>query len=89
MYLPACLSAYVGADITTALLAAGFYREGRVPRGRPACWWISAPTGKWPWRRTAGCSAVPRRRAPPLEGAGIHQGMMARTGAIYRVRLEG
>ena len=35
VYLPKCISAYVGADITTALLASEFFQQGKVASDRP------------------------------------------------------
>ena len=89
VYLPACLSAYVGADITTALLAAGFYREGRVPAGPPRLLVDIGTNGEMALAADGRLLCCSTAAGPALEGAGIHQGVMARTGAIYRVRLEG
>ena len=89
VYLPACLSAYVGADITTALLAAGFYQEGRVPAGPPRLLVDIGTNGEMALAADGRLLCCSTAAGPALEGAGIHQGMMARTGAIYRVRLEG
>ena len=61
-YLPRCISAYVGADITTAILAAGYPRRGI------SCWWTSAPTGRWPCCGGRKFSAAPPPPVPPLRG---------------------
>lgn len=94
VYLPRCLSAYVGADITTALLAAGFYKrdEGgeafRVPDGPPRLLVDIGTNGEMALAANGGLLCCSTAAGPALEGAGIRQGMMAADGAIYRVRLE-
>ncbi len=85
VYLPGCVGAYVGADITCAMLAAGFDRPAQKPRllvdigtnGE-----MALDTGD----ALLCCSTA---AGPALEGAGISCGMTARTGAIHRVRVVG
>ena len=74
---------------TTALLAAGFYREGRVPAGPPRLLVDIGTNGEMALAADGRLLCCSTAAGPALEGAGIHQGVMARTGAIYRVRLEG
>lgn len=84
VYLPACVGAYVGADITTALIAAGFNTPSPTPRllvdigtnGE-----MALALGD----RLLCCSTA---AGPALEGAGISCGMTARTGAVRRVFVE-
>lgn len=84
IYLPRCISAYVGADITTAILAADLLS-------------YSAPTlladigtngemALWANGELFCCSTA---AGPAFEGAGIYHGMQASQGAISKVWLEG
>jgi uncharacterized 2Fe-2S/4Fe-4S cluster protein (DUF4445 family) len=83
-YLPRCISAYVGADITTALLAAGYDQPMEAPRllldigtnGE-----MALAVGE----RLLCCATA---AGPAFEGAGIASGMPARDGAIHRVWVE-
>lgn len=81
-YLPKCMSAYVGADITTAVLASGLtsYKTAFLvdvgTNGEMALWHDGV---LW------GCSTA---AGPAFEGAGISMGMTAKEGAVSRVWLE-
>ncbi len=75
-YLPRCMSAFVGADITTALLASGICsgRETRMltdigTNGEIALW----------HEGRSGCCSTPRR-APPLRGPTSPRGCRAPPG---------
>lgn len=89
IYLPRCFSAYVGADITTALLAAGFYRDGQIPAGPPRLLVDIGTNGEMALAADGKLLCCSTAAGPALEGAGIHQGMMARDGAIHKVTLAG
>lgn len=88
IYLPRCFSAYVGADITTALLAAGFYRDGRIPAGPPRLLVDIGTNGEMALAADGKLLCCSTAAGPALEGAGIHQGMMARGGAVHQVSLQ-
>jgi uncharacterized 2Fe-2S/4Fe-4S cluster protein (DUF4445 family) len=83
-YLPRCISAYVGADINTALLAAGYDRPMEAPRllldiGTNGEMVLAVG------ERLLCCATA---AGPAFEGAGISRGMPARDGAIHRVWVE-
>jgi len=81
VYLPRCISAYVGADITTAILASGLCAHKCAflvdigTNGEMALWKNS---------ELFCCSTA---AGPALEGANISQGMLAVEGAINKVYL--
>ncbi len=82
VYLPPCVAAFVGADITTALLASGIcWRQETAllvdvgTNGEMALW----HDGKLSFCSTAA--------GPAFEGAGISMGMGGKDGAIDRVWL--
>ena len=80
VYLPRCIGAYVGADITCAIMAAELVENGVQlladigTNGEIAL----AKDGKLMCCATAA--------GPAFEGAGLSQGMPARTGAIRAVK---
>ncbi len=81
VYLPRCMSAFVGADITTALLASGLCRgdETRLlvdigTNGEMALW----HRGKLYCCSTAA--------GPAFEGTGLSMGMRGQDGAVDHVR---
>ena len=83
MYLPRCFSAFVGADITCALIASGMCRQEETAllvdigtNGEIALWHRGV--------LLAGSTAA----GPVFEGSGIHFGMGSVNGAIDRVFLE-
>lgn len=82
VYLPRCISAYVGADITCAILASGMCREN-------AALLVDIGTNGemvlWHKGRLLCCSTA---AGPAFEGALISQGMSALPGAISRVWVE-
>lgn len=84
VYLPRCISAFVGGDITTAILASGMCESGETSllvdigtNGELALW----HSGK-----LACCSTA---AGPAFEGAGISQGTYGINGAIDRVWIDG
>lgn len=87
IYLPRCMSAYVGADITTALMAAEF--DNKVGQSdRPAELLVDIGTNGEMALVAGGrllcCSTA---AGPAFEGAGIYMGMNAKEGAISKVSL--
>ncbi len=83
VYLPPCIAAFVGADITTAILASGMLNENATTlladigtNGELALWHGGKLT----------CSST--AAGPAFEGAGISMGMMGKTGAIDAVTLN-
>jgi uncharacterized 2Fe-2S/4Fe-4S cluster protein (DUF4445 family) len=76
-------ASYVGGDIVSGLLYAGFHRL------EPLTLFIDVGTngeivlGNRDWLLTAACSA-----GPAFEGGGIRWGMRAEEGAIERVRID-
>ncbi len=88
IYLPRCISAYVGADITTALMAAEFVTGGKVAPGKPRLLVDIGTNGEMALAADGMLFCCSTAAGPAFEGAGIHQGIPARTGAIYRVTLD-
>ncbi len=77
IYLPPCIAAFVGADITTAILASGMLNSDNTTlladigtNGELALWYNGKLT----------CSST--AAGPAFEGAGISMGMMGKVGAI-------
>lgn len=82
VYLPRCMGAYVGADITTALLASDICEKSETrmlvdvgTNGEMALW----HEGKLYCCSTAA--------GPAFEGAGISRGMAGKVGAIDKVEV--
>lgn len=88
VYLPRCLSAYVGADITTALMAAEFYKDGCVQADHPRLLVDIGTNGEMALAADGQLLCCSTAAGPAFEGAGIHQGMMAKNGAIHKVSYE-
>lgn len=81
-YLPRCISAFVGADITTAILAS------KMHFGKPTFLVDIGTNGEmayWDGKRLRCCSTA---AGPAFEGAGLSCGMPALPGAICSVYLE-
>lgn len=83
VYLPRCMSAFVGGDITTALLASGICRQPDSAmlidigtNGEIALWHDGQLTC---------CSTA---AGPAFEGANLSQGMQGASGAIDRAWME-
>lgn len=83
VYLPRCMSAFVGADITTALLASGICRK-------PDCAMLldvgtNGEIALWHQGTLLCCSTA---AGPAFEGANLSQGMQGAPGAIDHAWLE-
>ncbi|MDR1598773.1 MAG: ASKHA domain-containing protein [Oscillospiraceae bacterium] len=85
VYLPRCVGAYVGADITTAMLAGGLITDGRVHRGKPLMLADIGTNGEIALAAGGALSCCATAAGPAFEGAGISCGMLAEPGAIDRV----
>lgn len=88
VFLPYCLSAYIGADTAAALLAARFIGPEGLTEGPPRLLADIGTNGEIALSaggRLLCCSAA---AGPAFEGAGISQGMPARDGAVWRVALR-
>ncbi|HIU31971.1 MAG TPA: DUF4445 domain-containing protein [Candidatus Caccousia avistercoris] len=84
VYLPPCMSAFVGADITTALLASGICNS---PGTRMmADIGTNGEIALWAEGHLRCCSTA---AGPAFEGAGISMGMPGKDGAIDHVSLQG
>lgn len=84
VYLPRCVSAFVGGDITTALLASGICR-----RPDSALLMDIGTNGEialWHKGELLCCSTA---AGPAFEGAGLSQGMQGAPGAIDHVTAAG
>lgn len=88
VYLPRCISAYVGADITSALLAAEFVKNGEVAPGSPKLLVDIGTNGEMALSANGRLWCCSTAAGPAFEGAGIHNGMPARTGAIFKVKAD-
>ncbi len=84
VYLVRCMSAFVGADITSALLASGICRQDGTrmlidigTNGEMAIWHNG---------RLYCCSTA---AGPAFEGAGLSMGMPGEVGAVDHVTLDG
>lgn len=79
--LPPCISAFVGADVTTGLLAVDL-QDGESPR-----LFVDIGTNGemalWNQGRLTCCATA---AGPAFEGAGLSMGMQARAGAICHVK---
>lgn len=84
VYLPKCMAAFVGADITTAFLASGIYGTDKVAMmadigtNGEICLWRD---GRLVCTSTAA--------GPVFEGATLSQGMQGSVGAIEHVKAAG
>lgn len=81
VYLPPCISAFVGADTSCALLATGLWQDSAVmvdigTNGEMALWHQGKLTV---------CSTA---AGPAFEGVGISMGMRGAPGAIDKVKLS-
>ena len=83
VYLPPCISAFVGADITTAILASGLCRKGS---GRMlADIGTNGEIALWKDGKLTCCSTA---AGPAFEGAGLSMGMRGEEGAVSHVCLK-
>lgn len=86
IYLPRTVAAYVGADITTAMLACGY---GQTPGdGKPCLMADIGTNGEMALWTDNGIYTCSTAAGPAFEGAGISCGMSARDGAIQQVRVQ-
>lgn len=95
VYLPPCISAFVGADITTALLeadvAGSCEREGGFSDDREMRCRLLVDIGTngeialWKNGQIFCCATA---AGPAFEGAGISRGMQGEKGAISHVKLD-
>ncbi|MCL2812253.1 MAG: ASKHA domain-containing protein [Clostridia bacterium] len=85
VYLPNCLAAYIGADITTALLASGLFADGKANAGPPVMLADIGTNGEIVLCANGKLYACATAAGPAFEGAGISMGMTARDGAIAHI----
>ena len=84
VYLPRCISAFIGADITTALLASGLCARGET--ALLADIGTNGELALWHQGQLTCCSTA---TGPAFEGAGVSMGMPGKTGAVDHVSLRG
>ena len=82
IYLPPCAAAFVGADISTALLASGICRSERT-----AVLVDIGTNGEMMLWHGGKLYAASTAAGPAFEGAGISMGMGGRAGAVDRVKV--
>ena len=83
IYLPRCAEAFVGADITTALLASGI--SGRT---EPSILVDIGTNGEMALVKDGEILLCSTAAGPAFEGAGLSMGMNGKTGAIDKVTVE-
>ena len=83
VYLPRCMSAFVGADITTALLASGICRSDST--ALLADIGTNGEIALWHKGKLSCCSTA---AGPAFEGANLSQGMQGAPGAIDHAWVE-
>lgn len=88
VFLPRCISAYVGADITSAIQAAGLFSGGKPRHGAPVLLADIGTNGEIVLCANGRLTACSTAAGPAFEGAGIRMGMTASDGAISHVRYE-
>lgn len=83
IYLPPCISAFVGADIVTAILASGLCEADKtkllVDIG------TNGEIALWKEGKLYCCSTA---AGPAFEGTGLSMGMPGKEGAVSHVKLE-
>lgn len=84
VYLPRCVSAFVGADITTALLASGICQKPGTRLLTDIG--TNGEIALWHQGKLSCCSTA---AGPAFEGAGLSMGMPGRSGAIDHVTVKG
>ncbi len=84
VYLPSCISAFVGADMVCALLASGICDQSNT--ALLADIGTNGEMGLWHDEKLTVCSTA---AGPAFEGVGISMGMSGADGAIDRVTLDG
>ena len=83
VYLPRCMSAFVGADITTALMASGICRSDST--ALLADIGTNGEIALWHKGKLSCCSTA---AGPAFEGANLSQGMQGAPGAIDHAWVE-
>ncbi len=83
VYLPRCISAFIGADITTAILASGMCEKNET--ALLADIGTNGELALWHNNELFCCSTA---MGPAFEGATLSSGMMGKTGAVYRVAID-
>jgi uncharacterized 2Fe-2S/4Fe-4S cluster protein (DUF4445 family) len=84
LYLPACVSAYIGADIVCALVATELCEDSR-----PALLLDIGTNGEMALSYKGALVCCAAAAGPAFEGAQLAMGMTATQGAVSAVRLEG
>lgn len=83
VYLPPCISAYVGADLVTSLLASDIWGKTGIRM------LVDIGTnGEMVLQKEDGCIVCSVAAGPAFEGAGISCGMQGKCGAVDRVVLR-
>lgn len=83
LFLPRCISAYVGADIVCALLSCDL--TGRYSKALLVDVGTNGEMALWAEGKLYCCSTA---AGPAFEGAGLSSGMTASPGAITQISLE-
>lgn len=83
VYLPRCAEAFVGADITTALLASGI-----TDRRTPSILVDIGTNGEMALVKDGSVLLCSTAAGPAFEGAGLSMGMNGKAGAISKVTVE-
>lgn len=84
IYLAPCISAFVGADITAALLAADMGQGGGIRMLADI-----GTNGEVALRKDGRLLCCSTAAGPAFEGAGLSMGMQGRPGAISHVKADG
>jgi len=84
VYLPPCISAFVGADTVCAVLATGIHKS-------PACSILVdiGTNGEIALSQNGNLTVCSTAAGPAFEGVGISMGMRGETGAVDKVWLDG
>ena len=86
VYLPPCISAFVGADATCAILATRLCKgDNAVPAAMLVDIGTNGEMALWHNDKLTVCSTA---AGPAFEGVGVSMGMRGAVGAIDRVRVE-
>ncbi len=83
VYLPRCISAFIGADISTAVLASGMCEKQETALLMDIG--TNGELALWHEGKLLCCSTA---MGPAFEGATLSCGMMGRTGAVYKVAMS-
>ncbi len=83
IYLPRCISAYIGADITTGILSSGL-----TGYKRPAILMDIGTNGEMVLAKDGVLLCCSTAAGPAFEGAGISMGSTSVSGAIFKAYLQ-